>query len=110
MSYSFTAGPATKADIMTDLDHAAADLPEGNADAERDDHLRAIGDAVRALFPVVGTDEDRVSVSVSGHSNVEHAHSNEWADEMVTITVSVSPRQHTLTKDCWCNPESEHVA
>lgn len=110
MSYTLTTNPTNKSDLMVEVDRLASELPKGNADDERDDHLRAIGDALRALYPVVGRDEDQIKVSVSGHSNINHAPSDGWADEMITITVSVSPREHILTKDCWCNPDSEEVS
>ena len=109
MSYSFTAGPATKHDIFTDVHHAVGDLSPGNADHERSDHIEAVMKALQPLVFALGLDDDRITVTVSGHSNVGHAHSDQWADEMIQLSVSVAPTRHVLSKDCPCEPIVETV-
>lgn len=109
MSYSFNIEPTDKLDVTTALDKKVSELPSGNADDERDEHLRAIGEAVLRLLPVVGREQDHVTLSVSGHSNVDHAPSDEWADEMISINISVVSAKHVLSKDCPCAPEVEVI-
>lgn len=52
------------------------------------DHLHSTIDAMFALGRAVGTPDDELSVTVSGHSNPHHSPVQGWADEFITISIS----------------------
>jgi hypothetical protein len=94
MSYSFSVSATPKAD----LDQAIADKG-GEAvgyandefkDSQRD-HIAAIRNAVAQVLPTFGTDDDLVSVSISGHSNPDHRPLEGWSDETMSISLSITP-------------------
>lgn len=51
------------------------------------DHLQAAQDAAYTLARVIGGEDDLVSVSLSGHANINHQPDPAWADEFITVSV-----------------------
>lgn len=52
-------------------------------------HLDAVAETVARLATAVGRDEDTIAVSISGHANPGHAPTEGYAEECVTISLSV---------------------
>lgn len=62
-------------------------------DAVRD-HIEMAAEAVDHIASVVGVAGETLAVSISGHANVGHAETPAWADEFVSVNVSVKRELH----------------
>lgn len=89
MSYTLSAF-ATKAEIADTATVVIAGYePAGPATDEATEHLDAVSGIVAQLTQVIGTDDDTLHVSISGHANTGHRPADGWGDEFVTVTVRV---------------------
>lgn len=92
MSYSLSATSTSKADLHDELssriDTALAGVPDEHKD-EAAEHLAHALTAIDDLATVLGVDDDLLTVSISGHANTGHTKSARWADEALTISISV---------------------
>jgi hypothetical protein len=92
MSYSLSLH-AAKQDLADEssatTEAITAYQPPGPQVDEARNHLRVVAEVVPALVAAVGTDDDHVHISISGHANVDHKPADGWADEFVTVTVGV---------------------
>lgn len=77
-------------------------LPD--ADKATHDQVKAAQKAVAALIKAVGPKDSLYYVNMSGHANPNHEPVPGWANETITITVSVSPPVSLPT------PESDDTA
>lgn len=92
MSYSVSVPAGPKHDLVDRLAAAwqqATSAAQPSLPAEYEDHHAAVAAAVPAIAMAVGRPEDHVEVTVSGHVNAMHAPSNGWADETLSVRVSV---------------------
>jgi hypothetical protein len=87
VSYTLSTG-AEKAEIHEAVVQAVEGVPEPSIETSA--HLEAIIEAATRLAAAIGRPEDALSVSVTGHSNPDHAPAEGWADEFITVTVAVS--------------------
>lgn len=93
MSYSIGIEPTARDEVVAVLgakveEHLAANS-EAYAIGEQSDHLNSVLEALERVLPTLGRSEDLVRVSVSGHANEGHAPSDSWADEALTISLTV---------------------
>jgi hypothetical protein len=88
VSYGLTATAGPKAGVH-DAVLAAVEAREGDP-PEMLAHLEAVIEAATRLASAVGRPEDTITISVSGHSNPNHAPAEGWAHEFVTLSVAVT--------------------
>lgn len=95
MSYSFSVqGKASEIAGLVDAESAnvtGQQTDQELADAMAD-HFVAARDSAHRMAMIVGQgfgEDGQLSVSVSGHAHPGHGDSDSWADESMTISVSV---------------------
>lgn len=94
MSYSFSVSATPKADLDQAIAAKAEDAINYASEefqASQRDHVAAIRQAVAGVLPVFGRDDDLVTVSISGHSNPDHAPFEGWSNETLNISMSITP-------------------
>lgn len=97
MSYSFsTAAPRDGiADALrAEGEKAITVAPPEHTDAVCD-HVDAAIAAVGSLLEVIGPADRPLRVSISGHANTDHEASSSWADETLSISISVQAAEST---------------
>jgi hypothetical protein len=90
MSYSLSS--RTAADINDQIDEYLATTvadSDNQPTTEVTDHLTAAKQAIATLAAAIGRPDDELVVTISGHANPDHAPRDGWADEFISISVSV---------------------
>lgn len=83
MSYSASTSNISKDDIKT-ISVSPQTAPVGNRSQLHIDLIKAV---LPVLATVVGRPEDEISVSISGHANIDGSPVEGWADEFLTVTI-----------------------
>jgi hypothetical protein len=97
MSYSFSVPPTAKShlvDVIVEAGGKSIDnLNHGDEDvafkAAMVDHLSHIGDAVDGLLECLGTSDDLIAATVSGHANPGHGPHPGYADEYIQVNLTI---------------------
>lgn len=97
MSYSLSIPATPRADVADRLLAEAmrymaeqVEPSEWQPTDEVRHHLVAAVAAVAPLATSIGRDEDSLLVTISGHANPDHAPTEGYSDECVTVSVSVA--------------------
>lgn len=100
MSYSITIPATEQIELIKAVEgiladhHATVITPSDNQPTEEvGEHLVAIREAVEAIACVLGRPGDKISVTISGHANPDHAPAEGWANEMINISMNVTDVQ-----------------
>lgn len=98
MSYSMTFGPLAKPLQSDEIEEAmlakAAEIPEtdGTPSEEIRHHVMAAARAAVDIASTLGTDEDSVTISLTGHAEPGHGQRASWSPETMSLHVSVQRR------------------